>query len=214
MNEIPRMENKSQGMDVLPPLPGNPRAVMGDTHQAITFKENTNLALQQVQKHQKPNKQDKEYCDKWVHEGVCAFTQQGCRYKHEMPYDKATQQSLGLFHGLPAWWKRKQAEIHRQQEFKNAAKRRTLSNPYQAGAPALLEASPPADGTKACSVPIASTPWNSGSWEERASVKDLTKHLRQRIMLIRLAHIDALTVPSNHLLDAASSNLVGHKLAM
>ncbi|KAK7220501.1 hypothetical protein V2G26_008504 [Clonostachys chloroleuca] len=93
-----------------------------------------------------------------------------------MPYDKATQQSLGLFHGLPAWWKRKQAEIHRQQEFKNAAKRRTLSNPYQAGAPALLEAPPPADGAKACSVPIASTPWNSGSWEERASVKDLTKH--------------------------------------
>lgn len=38
MNEIPRMENKSQGMDVLPPLPGNGRVVMGDTHQAITFK--------------------------------------------------------------------------------------------------------------------------------------------------------------------------------
>ncbi|CAG9999641.1 unnamed protein product [Clonostachys byssicola] len=177
MNEIPRMENKAQGMDVLPPLPGNPRVVMGDSHQAITFKENTNLALQQVQKHPKPSKQDKEYCDKWVHEGVCAFTQQGCRYKHEMPYDKATQQSLGLFHGLPIWWKRKQAELHRQQEFKNSAKRRTLSNPYQAaGATALLGAPLPADGTKACSVPTASTPWNSGSWEEGASVKDLTKH--------------------------------------
>ncbi|KAK0635560.1 hypothetical protein B0T17DRAFT_48057 [Bombardia bombarda] len=56
----------------------------------------------------------KVYCDKWVHEGVCAFTQQGCRYKHEMPFDKATQHSLGLFHGLPAWWKKNQAELVRQ----------------------------------------------------------------------------------------------------
>ncbi|VUC22646.1 unnamed protein product [Clonostachys rosea] len=202
MNEIPQMENKSQGMDVLPPLPGNPRAAMGDMHQGITFKENTNLAVQKVrrdtpnlkerivrpqntiqekckltgkaQKHQKPGKQDKKYCDKWVHEGVCAFAQQGCRYKHEMPYDKATQNLLGLYHGLPVWWKRRQAELHRQQEFKNAAKRRTLSNPYQAGAMTPLEA-PPADGTQACSVPIASTPWNSSSWEEAKSVKDLAK---------------------------------------
>jgi len=56
----------------------------------------------------------KIYCDKWVHEGVCAFTQQGCKFKHEMPLDKATQMSLGLFHGLPAWWKKQQME-HQQQ---------------------------------------------------------------------------------------------------
>ncbi|TKW53610.1 hypothetical protein CTA1_2730 [Colletotrichum tanaceti] len=62
-----------------------------------------------------PPKKPKIYCDKWVHEGVCAFTQQGCKYKHEMPLDKATQNSLGLFHGLPAWWKKQQAELQRQQ---------------------------------------------------------------------------------------------------
>lgn len=56
-------------------------------------------------------KRAKVYCDKWVHEGICAFTQQGCKYKHEMPYDKATQLSLGLFHGFPAWWRRHQAEL-------------------------------------------------------------------------------------------------------
>ena len=59
-------------------------------------------------------KKNKVYCDKWVHEGICAFTQQGCRYKHEMPYDKATQRSLGLFHGLPAWWRKLQADQQRQ----------------------------------------------------------------------------------------------------
>ncbi|KAK4463965.1 hypothetical protein QBC42DRAFT_284890 [Cladorrhinum samala] len=56
-------------------------------------------------------KKIKVYCDKWVHEGVCAFTQQGCKYKHEMPFDRATQHSLGLFHGLPAWWKKAQQEL-------------------------------------------------------------------------------------------------------
>lgn len=56
----------------------------------------------------KPMRRDKIYCDKWIHEGVCAFTQLGCKYKHEMPLDKATQLSLGLNHGLPTWYKRAQ----------------------------------------------------------------------------------------------------------
>ncbi|OBT63870.1 hypothetical protein VE03_06637 [Pseudogymnoascus sp. 23342-1-I1] len=51
-------------------------------------------------------RKDKVYCDKWVHEGVCAFSQQGCRYKHEMPLDIATQHALGLFQGLPMWYKK------------------------------------------------------------------------------------------------------------
>ncbi|KAK5658550.1 hypothetical protein OQA88_1943 [Cercophora sp. LCS_1] len=58
-------------------------------------------------------KRAKIFCDKWVHEGTCAFAQQGCKFKHEMPMDKATQHQLGLFHGLPAWWKRQQAELAR-----------------------------------------------------------------------------------------------------
>lgn len=55
-------------------------------------------------------KRDKVYCDKWVHEGICAFTQQGCRFKHEMPEDAATLRMLGLFHGPPAWWTKLQRE--------------------------------------------------------------------------------------------------------
>ncbi|RYP49252.1 hypothetical protein DL768_005026 [Monosporascus sp. mg162] len=67
---------------------------------------------QQQQQQRRP----KIYCDKWVHEGVCAFTQQGCKYKHEMPFDKVTQHQLGLFHGFPAWWKKHQAELARQRD--------------------------------------------------------------------------------------------------
>ncbi|CAI4215171.1 unnamed protein product [Parascedosporium putredinis] len=63
-----------------------------------------------------PMRRPKIYCDKWVHEGVCAFTQQGCKYKHEMPFDRQTQHQLGLFHGLPAWWKKHQVELQRQRE--------------------------------------------------------------------------------------------------
>jgi hypothetical protein len=51
-----------------------------------------------------PARREKIYCDKWVHEGTCALTQVGCKYKHEMPTDKATQLSLGLSHGFPKWY--------------------------------------------------------------------------------------------------------------
>lgn len=32
-----------------------------------------------------------------------------------MPVDKATQMSLGLFHGLPTWWKKQQTEKQREE---------------------------------------------------------------------------------------------------
>ena len=53
-----------------------------------------------------PPRREKIYCDKWIHEGVCAFTQVGCKYKHEMPFDRATQLTLGLNHGIPHWYRR------------------------------------------------------------------------------------------------------------
>lgn len=62
-----------------------------------------------------PTRKDKIYCDKWVHDGTCAFTQVGCKYKHEMPMDKATQLSLGLNHGFPNWYKRQHGMQMNQQ---------------------------------------------------------------------------------------------------
>jgi len=56
------------------------------------------------------HKRDKVYCDKWVHEGICAFTQQGCRFKHEMPVDAEGLRNVGLFHGPPSWWIKLQKE--------------------------------------------------------------------------------------------------------
>jgi hypothetical protein len=48
----------------------------------------------------------------WIHEGRCAFTQTGCKFKHEMPLDEESQKALGLFQGLPAWYKKQQEELN------------------------------------------------------------------------------------------------------
>ncbi|SPN97420.1 uncharacterized protein DNG_00934 [Cephalotrichum gorgonifer] len=79
-----------------------------------------------------PPRRNKVFCDKWVHEGTCAFTQQGCKFRHEMPADRATQQAMGLFHGLPTWWKKHQAELQRQ--------RSEPSSPTARSCPAAAEA--------------------------------------------------------------------------
>jgi hypothetical protein len=50
---------------------------------------------------------DKIYCSYWIRSGECDYTQQGCRYKHEMP-DKQTLASIG-FRTVPRWWQEKVA---------------------------------------------------------------------------------------------------------
>ncbi|KAI1462823.1 hypothetical protein F4805DRAFT_472037 [Annulohypoxylon moriforme] len=98
---------------------GNPNNNVGGNHHT-SHGNRPNASGGQGAHHgaggQQPQRRPKVYCDKWVHEGVCAFTQQGCKYKHEMPFDKVTQHALGLFHGFPAWWKKHQADLSRQRE--------------------------------------------------------------------------------------------------
>ncbi|TQN70666.1 hypothetical protein CSHISOI_04808 [Colletotrichum shisoi] len=110
---IPAVQDGAYGMLALPPPQGlDPQDPAANPVQPVAFKRRIDHIVASTPT---PPKKPKIYCDKWVHEGVCAFTQQGCKYKHEMPLDKATQNSLGLFHGLPAWWKKQQAELQRQQ---------------------------------------------------------------------------------------------------
>ncbi|KAK2065436.1 hypothetical protein LY76DRAFT_621820 [Colletotrichum caudatum] len=111
---VPAVQTAVDGMLVLPPPRGSdPHSTSaGNSLQPVAFKRRIDHI---VASSPTPPKRPKIYCDKWVHEGVCAFTQQGCKYKHEMPLDKATQNSLGLFHGLPTWWKKQQTELQRQQ---------------------------------------------------------------------------------------------------
>ncbi|KAF1989780.1 hypothetical protein K402DRAFT_401871 [Aulographum hederae CBS 113979] len=48
-----------------------------------------------------PDQSQKVYCSYWLATGNCAFAQQGCRYKHEIP-DLPTLKTLG-FRGIPQW---------------------------------------------------------------------------------------------------------------
>ncbi|EWG40537.1 hypothetical protein FVEG_02897 [Fusarium verticillioides 7600] len=119
--ELPATQTSAQGMVLLPDLHMQPPQGVPGMNQPVTFKAPTGPASDILQTRidrivaTSPTQQrrTKIYCDKWIHDGTCAFTQQGCKYKHEMPFDKATQQSLGLFHGFPKWWRDHQEELQK-----------------------------------------------------------------------------------------------------
>ncbi|CAF3563508.1 hypothetical protein SNK03_003538 [Fusarium graminearum] len=112
LNELPASQISAQGMVLLPDLNMNPPQGIIGMNQPVTFKNKIDhIVAKTSPAQQRPTK---IYCDKWIHDGTCAFTQQGCKYKHEMPLDKATQQSLGLFHGFPKWWRDHQEQLQKQ----------------------------------------------------------------------------------------------------
>ena len=55
----------------------------------------------EVQKAQR-RRGKKVYCTHWLSKGNCAYMQQGCIYRHEIPRDQETWESLG-FHTIPGW---------------------------------------------------------------------------------------------------------------
>ncbi|KAK0720573.1 hypothetical protein B0H67DRAFT_682471 [Lasiosphaeris hirsuta] len=151
LRDIPAIQNSSTGMKVLPMPMGLGPDGRSSNFEMVSLRQDepaasttSSSSKTDIQSHidsivaSAPShnaKRTKIYCDKWVHEGVCAFTQQGCKYKHEMPFDKATQHSLGLFHGLPAWWKKHQSELARQQRADDDSDNKPLvvASPSQAG---------------------------------------------------------------------------------
>jgi len=59
-----------------------------------------------------PDESLKEYCTYWIRTGECAYTQQGCKYKHEMPPNKSTLLKVFGTDVWPKWW------IEREHEHK------------------------------------------------------------------------------------------------
>lgn len=51
-----------------------------------------------------PDETRKEFCSYWIRTGECAFTQQGCKYKHEMPPDRITLKRVFGIDQWPKWW--------------------------------------------------------------------------------------------------------------
>ncbi|KAF4345467.1 hypothetical protein FBEOM_576 [Fusarium beomiforme] len=112
LNELPATQTSAQGMVLLPDLHVQPPQGVAGMNQPVTFK----TRIDRIVASHAQQRRTKIYCDKWIHDGTCAFTQQGCKYKHEMPFDKATQQSLGLFHGFPKWWRDLQEELQKHRD--------------------------------------------------------------------------------------------------
>ncbi|KAF2020933.1 hypothetical protein BU24DRAFT_469682 [Aaosphaeria arxii CBS 175.79] len=54
-----------------------------------------------------PDPSKKEYCTYWIRTGECAYTAEGCKFKHDMPSMNKLRE-LG-FTRLPLWWKEKTA---------------------------------------------------------------------------------------------------------
>ncbi|KAF4975260.1 hypothetical protein FZEAL_7927 [Fusarium zealandicum] len=130
LSEIQAKQSSAQGMVLLPDLHMQPPQGVAKMNQPVTVKAPSAPASENLQANKTPEtridrivatspaqqRRNKIYCDKWIHDGTCAFTQQGCKYKHEMPFDKATQHSLGLFHGFPKWWKDLQEDLQKRQQ--------------------------------------------------------------------------------------------------
>lgn len=55
-----------------------------------------------------PDPSKKIYCTHWIWTGECAYTVQGCKYKHEMPPVEKLRE-LGCKNGVPRWYKEKMA---------------------------------------------------------------------------------------------------------
>lgn len=78
-----------------------------ETAARIGYQSRTNVI--QAPSGNIPDPDKKEYCTYWLRTGECAFTQQGCLYKHEMPATLEKLQELG-FRRWPEWWQK----VHQQ----------------------------------------------------------------------------------------------------
>ena len=123
-------ERVHEGVDVLPRLcmdlpiqpSGSPTLREEDTPMySSPFREVVNVSTA-AEKKEKENTQwtanlinfgnpqyrkmgdKKEYCTHWIMRGNCAYTHVGCRYKHEIPFDKKKRYEIGV-RKIPQWFK-------------------------------------------------------------------------------------------------------------
>jgi hypothetical protein len=93
-----------------------------------------------------PDTNKKTYCSYWIRTGECDYTQQGCRYKHEMP-DLETLNRIG-FRDFPLWWK--QRLFNRPTGPQNDALKKIMAQPSDSE-----DSSSDCDGDPEKSSPIA-----------------------------------------------------------
>ncbi|KAI4132851.1 MAG: hypothetical protein LQ347_002426, partial [Umbilicaria vellea] len=84
---------------ILPPFSSSPAATTATSNTLLPPTSNSSSSPTPS-----PKKKEKVYCSFWIRRGECDYTQQGCRYKHEMPTDRTTLRDLGITM-IPRWWR-------------------------------------------------------------------------------------------------------------
>lgn len=104
-----------------------------------------------------PDESLKEYCTYWIRTGECAYTQQGCKYKHEMPPDRSTLLKIFGTDVWPKWW------VEREHEHKMRNRSNTAGSGEQISPPKYPQAM---SGRRDM--------MSSGSWRPDAARKPMT----------------------------------------
>jgi len=94
---------------ILPrPVPG--RGIADVKRDHIPFGPSTTSQRPLPPSGLEPDESLKEYCTYWIRTGECAYTQQGCKYKHEMPPDRSTLLKIFGTDVWPKWWVEREHE--------------------------------------------------------------------------------------------------------
>ena len=78
-------------------------SAIADTISDVAAAENTQTAASIADTGDSGPK--KKYCTHWILNGVCAYMQVGCKYKHEIPLDKETWKSIVGGAKIPGWFR-------------------------------------------------------------------------------------------------------------
>ncbi|KAL1966754.1 hypothetical protein VTN77DRAFT_3951 [Rasamsonia byssochlamydoides] len=81
-------------------------AVAGSANQVAATGSSRSNGKQDRRDRSSSRERRKVYCSFWIRTGECDYTQQGCKFKHEMPMDSPTLAKCGL-RDIPQWYREK-----------------------------------------------------------------------------------------------------------
>ena len=94
----------------------------------------------------------KIWCTYWMATGNCNYTQEGCKFKHEMPKDPEVLRALG-FREIPAWYRQEMAALNKPRAAMNNKSWRN-----QGGKPEVPSAPGPSNRTAASPATMHGNP--------------------------------------------------------
>lgn len=110
---VPKSSSNARGRKLSLGSQTSRGAALSDSSNASTLKSQQYSQTELDEIRRQLNRGRKIWCSKWLDTRDCAFEQQGCRYKHNVP-PRVLWRELGFPHGRP-WWHQMAAPHHIQQ---------------------------------------------------------------------------------------------------